>query len=281
MPIQETSINVKSGKYIFIINEKTFKRYEDIIYTSLQICSDYPDYVSIFINYNDKNPSSAKMRQYENYVENTNRIYLDGSRLMIKTLIDYLRKKYPTITEIEFDDMSSIECATDEEIAKNIKHGSHLKPMTLYNFSIAYNGQTWYEKYFYARHQDMEVHTKYRERVDILLYDKATKPSNFNEFIKITHLSQDLVDELFEFYKTSETYSQFFHSIPKSEGCRLIRPWIDVFMAHYLKNAFNNMNWIIPTLVRHTRRKTTAFYVPNVRLSRIYQPNLGVSVNDL
>jgi hypothetical protein len=132
----------------------------------------------------------------------------------------------------------------------------------------------------------MELHSKYRERVNILLYDKATKPSNFNEFIKITHLSQDLVDELFEFYKSSDTYSQFFHSIPKSEGCRLIRPWIDVFMAHYLKNAFNNMNWIIPTVarggkkMRHTQRKTTSFYVPNVRLSRIYQPNIGVSLDD-
>jgi hypothetical protein len=295
MPLQETSIKVKSGKYTFIINEKTLTRDEDIMYTSLQIGGDYPDCVSIFINYNDKIPSSAKMPHVmydEKCVENSNIVYLergDGSRLMIKTLIAYLRKNYPTITEIEFDDMSSIECATEEEIAhaKNIKHGSHLKPMTLYNFSIAYNGQTWYEKYFGARHKNMELHSKYRERVNTLLYEKSTKPSNFNEFIKITHLSQDLVDELFEFYKSSDTYSQFFHSIPKSDGCRLIRPWIDTFMAHYLKNVFNNMNWIIPTVarggkkMRHTQRKTTSFYVPNVRLSRIYQPNLGVSVDDL
>jgi hypothetical protein len=137
MSLQETSIKVKSGKYTFIINEKTLTRDEDIMYTSLQIGGDYPDCVSIFINYNDKIPSSAKMPHVmydEKCVENSNIVNLergDGSRLMIKTLIAYLRKKYPTITEIEFDDMSSIECATDEEMAKNIKH---VKPMTLYNF---------------------------------------------------------------------------------------------------------------------------------------------------
>ena len=271
MSLQETSVKVKSGKYTFIIKEKTITREEDIMYTTLQID---PDCVSIFIRYTDNKPSSANMSpNHEECVsneKNTNRVFLSkGSKVMIQTLIAYVRQKYPTITEIEYDDMSSIECATDE-----IK----LKPMSLYNLSIAYNGLTWYEKYFGGRQQNMETHAKYRERVKTLLYDKATKPENFNDFIKIARVPPNLWTELFEFYKTTETYSEFFNSIPKSERCRLLRPWIDTFMAHYLKNVFYNSNWIMPALVisgknpRQMRRKTPVFYVPNgVRLNIGYQ----------
>jgi hypothetical protein len=286
MSTHETSVPVKSGKYTFIIKENTFTREEEIMYTSLQIGGDYPDCVSIFIYYTDNNPSSAKMPHAmydEDCVDTTNNVYLekgDGSRTMIQTLISYIRQKYPTITDIEFDDMSSIECAADEEITR--------KPMSLYNLSIAYNGQTWYEKYFGARHQNMELHTKYRERVATLLYDKAIKPTNYNDFIKITRIPQSLWIEVFEYYKQSETYSKFFHLIPKPERCRLLRPWIDTFMAHYLKKSFTNMDWTIPTLVRggkknrKTRRKTIRFYIPkNIQLNKVYQPNLGVSMDDL
>ena len=299
MSLQETSMKVKSGKYTFLIKEKTIMREEDIMYTTLQIGGDYPDCVSIFIRYVNNNPSSANM-SHAMYDEecvtnekNTNRILLskgDGSKVMIQTLIAYLIQKYPTITEIEYDDMSSIECATDEELTsgKPRKRGSNLKPMSLYNLSIAYNGLTWYEKYFGGRQQNMETHTKYRERVKILLHDKATKPENFNDFIKIARVPSNLWSELFEFYKTTGTYSQFFNSIPKSERCRLLRPWIDTFMAHYLKNVFYNSNWIMPALViggkktRQTKRKTSAFYVPNgVRFNIGYQINSGVSMDNL
>ena len=299
MSLQETSTKLISGKYTFIIKEKTIVRKEDIMYTTLQIGGDYPDCVSIFIHYVNNKPSSANMSHAmydEECVTNEkymNRILLskgDGSKVMIQTLISYLRQKYPTITEIEYDDMSCIECATDEELthAKNRKRGSNLKPMSLYNLSIAYNGLTWYEKYFGGRQQNMDTHAKYRERVKILLHDKATKPENFNDFIKIARVPSNLWTELFEFYKTTETYSEFFNSMPKSERCRLLRPWIDTFMAHHLKNVFHNSNWIMPALViggkktRQTRRKTPAFYVPNgVRFNNGYQMNSGVSMDDL
>jgi hypothetical protein len=299
MSLRETSVKVKSGKYTFIIKEKTIAREEDVMYTTLQIGGDYPDCVSIFIRYFDNKPSSANMSHamYDEECvtneQNINRIFLskgDGSRVMIQTLIAYLRQKYPTVTEIEYDDMSSIECATEEELihAKNLKRGSNLKPMSLYNLSIAYNGLTWYEKYFGGRQQNLETHAKYRERVKILLHDKATKPENFNDFIKISRVPPNLWTELFEFYKTTETYSHFFNLIPKPERCRLLRPWIDTFMAHYLKNVFHNSNWIMPAFVigdkktRQTRRNTPAFYVPNgVRLNIGYQTNSGVSIDDL
>ena len=281
----EKTIQIQSGKYIFQIEENTQMRDEDILYTAIKIGGNYLDCVSIFINYNNNKPLNANMPHAEKCTI-THLDKGDGSRIMIKTIIEYIKQNYPTIKEIKYDDMSSIECATDEELsqATNRKRGTHLKPMSLYNLSIAYNGQTWYEKYFGAK--KVKKHEKYRERVTTLL---QTKPPPFNDFLKITRAPEKLWDELFKFYEGAKTYSDFFHSIPKPERCQLLRPWIDEFMKHYLDDVFSNSGWIIPMSIngggkprRQTRKRMPTFYVPDgVRLSTNYQMNLGISVNDV
>ena len=311
----EKTIQIQSGKYIFQIEENTQMRDEDILYTAIKIGGNYLDCVSIFINYNNNKPLNANMPHPEKCAI-THLDKGDGSRIMIKTILEYIKQNYPTIKEIKYDDMSSIECATDEELsqATNRKRGTHLhlctiktptlsavmseqgvadcafqmrngvKPMSLYNLSIAYNGQTWYEKYFGAK--KVKKHEKYRERVTTLL---QTKPPHFNDFLKITRAPEKLWDELFKFYEGAKTYSDFFHSIPKPERCQLLRPWIDEFMKHYLDDVFSNSGWIIPMSIngggkprRQTRKRMPTFYVPDgVRLTTNYQMNLGISVNDV
>jgi len=279
----EKSTYIKSGKYVFQIKENTQMRDEEILYTAIKIGGNYPDCVSIFIYYNNNKPSNASM-PHAMYDEECAITLLDkgeGSRIMIQTILEYVKKNYPTIKEIKYDDMSSIECATNEELAEvtNRKRGTHLKPMSLYNLSIAYNGQTWYEKYFGAK--KVKKHEKYRERVSTLL---QTKPHHFNEFIKNSNVPQNLWDELFKYYEGAKTYSDFFHSIPKPERCRLLRPWIDKFMTHYLDDIIN-FGWVIPMTMnggRKTRKRLSNFYLPDgLRLSTNYQMNLGISMNDL
>ena len=284
----EKTIQIQSGKYIFQIEENTQMRDEDILYTAIKIGGNYLDCVSIFINYNNNKPLNANMphAMYDEKCAITHLDKGDGSRIMIKTILEYIKQNYPTIKEIKYDDMSSIECATDEELsqATNRKRGTHLKPMSLYNLSIAYNGQTWYEKYFGAK--KVKKHEKYRERVTTLL---QTKPPHFNDFLKITRAPEKLWDELFKFYEGAKTYSDFFHSIPKPERCQLLRPWIDEFMKHYLDDVFSNSGWIIPMSIngggkprRQTRKRMPTFYVPDgVRLTTNYQMNLGISVNEV
>ena len=257
-------------------------RDEDILYTAIKIGGNYLDCVSIFINYNNNNPLNANMPHAEK-CEITHIDKGDVSRIMIKTILEYIKQNYPTIKEINYDDMSSIECATDEELSQvtNRNCGTHLKPMSLYNLSIAYNGQTWYEKYFGAK--KVKKHEKYRERVTTLL---QTKPPHFNDFLKITRAPEKLWDELFKFYEAAKTYSDFFHSIPKPERCQLLRPWIDEFMKHYLDDVFSNSGWIIPMSIngggKPRQKRMPTFYVPDgVRLTTNYQMNLGISVNDV
>jgi len=296
MSIVENILQIKSGKNTFALKSKTHMRDKDILYTTLQVGGDYLDCVNVTILYNNNIPVSAKMPHVmydEHCVINGKMQHGDGSKDMIQTVILYIKQHYPTIKFIDYDDMSSIECASEKDLLNttNLKRGSNLKPMSLYNLSIAYNGQTWYEKYFGAEQQNPDKHAKYKERVKLILHDKQSKPENFNSFLQIARAPSTDFDELFEYYKTSETYSDFFHSIPKPDRCRILRPWIDNFMRHYLKEVFSNSDWKIPIIKslggnrrRHTQKiKSKQFYVPShIRLnSSLSQTDLGLSISEV
>jgi hypothetical protein len=273
MSLLEKYVNIQYGNHIFQITEKTSVYHDEILYTTLQI-GEYSQYcINVFINYKNTIPSSARMTDYVYDEEIVGENVLQN---MIRILLAYIKENYPTITEIEYNDMSSVDCDTD------VEHTTYLKPLALYNLSIAYNGQTWYEHYFGARQKNKEKQTKYRDCVQIIFHDKASKSIKFNEFIQIALVPSYLWDELIEYYRSAETYSDFFHSIPESERCRLLRPWIDVFMRHYLEDVFSNSEWIIPLTVKtHCDQKST-FYVPEqILLYTVYQNDIGVSMDDL
>jgi hypothetical protein len=135
-----------------------------------------------------------------------------GTLIMVKTLLDYVHKKIPTITEVLFEDKSNIECATDIEIQKGSKHkkkGTNIYPIPLYYFSIAFNGETWYEKQFNARQQDETKHIQYREKINKILYLKEEKSNTtFERFLEISQPPKDLIDELHEYYTASNTFEK-------------------------------------------------------------------------
>jgi hypothetical protein len=57
--------------------------------------------------------------------------------------------------------------------------------MPLYYLSIAYNGETWYEKYFRAVQEDTTKQNAYRVRVNKMLNDITEKPREYIDFLKI------------------------------------------------------------------------------------------------
>ena len=112
-----------------------------------------------------------------------------GAIIMIKTLLQYVYTQIPILTHIKFDDKSNIECATEEELKKGSrfrKKGTYVKPMPLYYFSILFNGQTWYEKYFNAKQKDEVRHQQYRTRVAEFLYSPEFKTNiRFDRFVSL------------------------------------------------------------------------------------------------
>jgi hypothetical protein len=195
---------------------------------------------------------------------------------MIKTLLHYIHQQIPTITEINFEDKSNIECATESEIQKKgsrfRKKGTNVYPIPLYYFSIAFNGETWYEKQFNARQKDTNKHAKYKEQINNLLHSDIKSNTSFLQFLEISKPPIEIVDELEKYYNKSVTFGKFFQSMPKKDRCRLVRDWISIFMSYHLKDVFENTDWIIELPITSNtggdggRKKTRKYYCPKGRV---------------
>jgi len=286
----KTQISV--GKYKFQIIDNTLARDEDIYSRNFKIGGISSECVNVSIGYRDNIPISASIPYIIYDPECSIETPLDrgeGSVIMIKTLLNHIHRQLPTLTDVKFEDKSNIECATDSEIEKKSsrfrKKGTNVYPIPLYYFSIAFNGETWYEKHFRARHRDIEKHAKYRDTVNMLLHDKVTKESTpFIQFLRTSQPPMEIVDELESYYRGSATFGEFFQSIPREHRCRLVRDWISTFMAHYLRDIFDNTNWIIELPIRMSggRKNTRKYYCPKskIRHSKTFR-DFGVSVLDI
>jgi hypothetical protein len=246
-----TSEIINVGKYKFNIIDNSLKTSEGKIYSrNFKIGGNYSDCVNVSVSYdNYDNPISAKIVTLIHDEECSLSAGLDkgeGTILMIKTLLRYIKVKIPEINEFIFEDKSNIECGTDDEKYKkrHRKRGTYAVPLALYYFSIAFNSVTWYEKHFKVYQKDILVHKEYRSCVKELLKEEKMKPL-FDDFLRIAQPPMNILDELKEIYNRTTTYGDFFNSIPKENRCRLVREWISTFMEYYLNGVFKNTGWVI------------------------------------
>ena len=323
------TITVTTGKYTFqIIDNTLYSRDNNEIYSrSFKIGGNYPDCVNISIIYENNKPVDATMPyllhlctfktptlwavmsercdadcafEMRNGVNDPECSFVNplekgsGTIIMIKALLQYVYKEIPSLTHIKFDDKSSIECATEEELQKSSrfrKKGTYTKPIPLYYFSIVFNGQTRYEKHFNAKLKYGITHQKYRERVTEFLYSPEFKANmHFDRFVSIFGKREEEMTELYQYYNTANTFDNFFQSISKSQRCRLVGSWIEQFMKFILKDVFYNENWIISfplemnggNKIRNKNNKTRKYYCPNGMISNNYKSkNICISSVDL
>ena len=290
-------MQVKAGKYNFVITENPSIYNGEKIGTFFKIGGMTDNCVNISVEIKNNIAVSASM-PYAMYDEQCSFIEPlgrgDGSIIMIRTLLSHIKKMFPELREVKFDDMSSIECATEEDFQRNrskIRNsGSTLVPMPLYYLSIAYNGETWYEKYFNAVQEDITKHTIYKEKVNKMLNEPDEKPE-FVNFLRLSKAPISIATELEEYYLKSSSYHEFFHLIPKANRCRLLRPWIKEFMGYYLKGVFSSNNWDIPLSTaggsktkkknRKNKKSKRKFYCPKgfIQNANIHY-NIGCNDND-
>lgn len=291
MEPKNTIINV--GKYKFQIIDNILSVKEQIYCRNFKIGGNNLDCINVSISYDSKNePISASIPHIMYDEECSIDVPLDrgeGSIKMIKALFQYIHLQLPTITEVNFEDKSNIECATDYEIQKKgsrfRKKGTNVNPVPLYYFSIAFNGETWYEKHFNARQKDKNKHDKYREKINDLLHSTQFKTNiSFIEFLKIAMPPMETTDELETYYINSNTFGNFFQSIPKKDRCKLVRDWISNFMEHHLSNLFSNTGWIIelPIITKGGKQKSRKYYCPKTRIKHnITYKDFGVDITNI
>jgi hypothetical protein len=204
--------------------------------------------VCVLISYQNNIPISASL-SYEPDDSNP----LPESLSIITAVLQYIHTQIPEIKEVNFMDDSMLE---DEPF---------------YYFSIAFNGETWYEKYFRARQK--HHHEKYKERIHTLLYLPETKAAiSFRRFLEIAKPPFSLLEELQSHYERGATFDQFFNHIPKVDRFRLVRDWISAFMEHYLNGVFTNIDWVIDlpivSSVGGGKTRKYRYYCPKGRVLR-------------
>ncbi len=272
-------MEVKKGKYTFFITNN-IETWNGVITGMIyKISGNIRDYLNISVQFDNNRAVSASIPHAMYHDECSLYEPLDrgeGSIIMINTLLMHIKTLHPELKKIRFDDMSSIECARDEDLE------NRSTPMPLYYLSIAYNGETWYEKYFRAVQEDTAKQNAYRVRVDKMLNDISEKPREYIDFLKITKVSMNIRAELEHFYTNSTTYSEFFHLIPKQDRCRLLSPWIKEFMNYYLKGLFSNFDWEIPLSHSSDDSLSKTIKQQNKSENKYYCPNgFNRNMNDL
>jgi hypothetical protein len=290
-------IMVTSGPYTFqIIDNTLLSRDKTEIYSrNFKIGGTYPDCVNVSVIYENNKPVDACMPNLFSDPECSFSQPLDkgdGTVIMIKTLLRYVYTQLPTLTHVKFDDKSSIECATHEELKKGSrfrKKGTYVKPMPLYYFSILFNGQTWYEKHFNAKQID-DRHQLYRTRIDEFLYSTDFKSNmEFDKFVSLFDKREDEMIELYQYYKNTNTFYQFVRAIPRDERCTLVGPWIEQFMKFILKDVFYNENWVIklPLEMKGGNKKTRnnkskKYYCPKGVITNTFRTkNICISLDEI
>ena len=243
MPAKE----IVAEPYRFRVIDNTEVEHGIIYSRNFKIGGNYADCVNVSVMYKDNQPYSAKIQTLVSDPECSLDKPLDkgeGSILMIKTLLRYINKEIPEITQFKFEDYSNLECGTQDEKNKKRRRarGTHVFPVPLYYFSIAFNGITWYEKHFNAMYKDEKSHAEYRAQIQKIMFGQKMQ---FNEFLNITTPSILLKNELQHYYENAANYHEFFTSIPKEKRCPLLRGWLNTFMLSILDNVFHHDGWII------------------------------------
>ena len=268
---------VKVGKYTFKIIDNTLSHVGQIYSRNFKIGGNQTDCINVSISYNQNQPVAAVIPHIvsDNADCSIDPPPFDHSKcsvIMIQTLLQHIHNQLPTITEVNFGDKSTIECAPD------------ICPIPLYYFSIAFNGETWYETHFNATQKDKNKHDKYRATIKHLLYSEEVKTKTaFIQFLEIAQPPIELTNELEQYYNKTVTFGDFFQKMPEQDRCRLVRDWIYRFMSHYLKDVIYNAEWIIelPIAMNGGRQHTRKYYCPRGRIMhRIMYTDFGIDMSN-
>lgn len=219
--------------------------------------------IELDINYIKNNPISGHLTMVEYSPKCAVGATMDkggGTRIMLNALFEHIHEIFPGIKQIFFEDMSKIDCATDEERSKsrNLKSRSLVKPIDLARFSIAFNGTTWYEKYFGARLSDNIQHETYRDAVNSMLNHKPS--------LEELNIPSEIFEEILEYYTATITLSELLNIIPHVDRCKHARAWIIKYVVKILGGKFNHDGWAIDLPVmsmRGGRNRTNKYYCPN------------------
>lgn len=159
--------------------------------------------------------------------------------MIVKTMLQYIADKYPTVTQLQFNDLSQRTCDNQTE--------AFLGVMT-----YLYLGKTWYMKHFNATiHPDSVSFME--QAVDKL---NRAKIENKWEKMRLTITNKEgyipMTDvEMGKLYDSSPTWQVFFRTILNSADislfCMFFSEWQDTFIQMYFNNLVS-VSFLMPVV---------------------------------
>jgi hypothetical protein len=235
---------VKASSYSFNIKRSIRSYNGSILMHTYTLGGDYDKCVTISYKYKNNIPVEATIPHLLYEPECSIGSTLErggGSEIMIKTFLRHAHGEVPTINYFKFDDMSKIDCLPKNMSKSPVRKLE--KPVNLAFFSIAYHGHTWYELRFNAEMINKEQYKKYRDSLSFLT--EPEKKVTFERFLEIAQPPLEQISVLEPLYNSTETYRDFFNSIPKRNRCDLLYHWLTTFMKSYIGDIYTETNWVI------------------------------------
>lgn len=159
------------------------------------------------------------------------------TQFILKFLLTYLSKTYPSVKKLAFNDASARTC-------------NHGVPVSLASMQFILTGKTWYQKHFsaYLEGRDIQNFTRYYDD-----YTRQKKLTDWNMIIyRIDNLPSLGIDmqTLEQIYNQTNTWEEFFSYISNMIGigefCEFIYPWLDKFIKSFLKHELMGFQYMMP-----------------------------------
>lgn len=156
-----------------------------------------------------------------------------GTRNMFGTILFFIKKTYPHVKHVGFEDYSKFDCDNDTEVPLNLH-------------SVALYGKSWYERFWNAYIRDENRRSAYSKDIETLHTQKKVGLETLDYILKNNENRETLI----ELYEEAATTDQFFKKIiekyGRSNACSVIQPWISPFMTVQLSNNyFGGERWTI------------------------------------
>lgn len=171
---------------------------------------------------------------YSNVECSLEKNFLGGhnAKMILHLLLSFLKKHFPHITSVEFNDTSNKTC-----------DNKHI--VELYEMSYIHTGKTWYENNFEARLQQSDE-IKFKKEEENFQRRKGT----WDDFK--TYLRGELpLDELImkNMFDNSSSWQQFFSELVEqikiAPFCEFIAPWLHTFMVKNMRFSFTFATYYI------------------------------------
>lgn len=161
-----------------------------------------------------------------------NQMFIEGhSMIIVKVMMDIIRKYYPCATKTKIEDLSSTPCGNT-----NVYYHMLL---------IAFRGQTWYESNLGAIMGDEEKYKKYRE--SIVNFENTKLGYSFGDFCQFYSIDSNN-EVLRQIYIESKTYKDFINGLKqkylyiadktkkqqRDNFCSNVMPWLEKIMMKYI-----------------------------------------------